>query len=126
MALVDDLRNDPSTIASIIDHTNVDPTATEADIRQLCQEVIEYRFCSAVVVPYHAKLAAKLLGDRANVVAVIGFPYGIQHTKAKQAEAELKGGLAGAGLQIPSPMIQPPAEPASDAAAESDDAEAKS
>lgn len=87
MSLVDTLKDDPEQVASLIDHTNVDPTATEAEIRDLCQEVREYGFCSAVVVPYHAELAAELLGDQANVVAVIGFPYGIQNAEAKQAEA---------------------------------------
>lgn len=88
MSLADELADDPERITSIIDHTNVDPTATEAEIRDLCQAVLEYDFCSAVVVPYHAQLAAELLGDRANVVAVIGFPYGIQNSNAKRAEVE--------------------------------------
>jgi len=87
MSLADTLKADPERVASIIDHTNVDPTATEAEIRELCQDVLEYGFCSAVVVPYHAKLAHELVGEHANVVAVIGFPYGIQNAAAKQAEA---------------------------------------
>lgn len=82
----DKLRADPERIASIIDHTNVEPDATEPDIRTLCEEVREYGFCSAVVVPYHAKLTAELVGDAANVVVVIGFPYGVQNARAKQAE----------------------------------------
>ena len=85
---IDDLRDDPERVASIIDHTNVEPDATEADIRNLCEEVREYGFCSAVVVPYHAELAADLISDVANVVVVIGFPYGVQNTRAKQNEVE--------------------------------------
>ncbi|MFW5917183.1 MAG: deoxyribose-phosphate aldolase [Halorubrum sp.] len=88
MSLEDTLRDDPGQVASIIDHTNVDPTATEAAIRTLCQEVLEYGFCSAVVVPYHAALASELLSGDANVVAVIGFPYGIQNSAAKRREVE--------------------------------------
>jgi deoxyribose-phosphate aldolase len=84
----DELRADPERIASIIDHTNVEPDATEADIRELCGEVREYGFCSAVVVPYHAELTAELLGDAANVVVVVGFPYGVQNARAKRAEVE--------------------------------------
>ena len=87
MSLPERLRERPTSVASIIDHTNVDPAATEAEIRQLCSEVLEYEMCSAVVVPYHAPLAAELVGDRANVAAVIGFPYGTQPTAAKCAEA---------------------------------------
>lgn len=84
----DKLRAEPERIASIIDHTNVEPNATEADIRELCGEVREYGFCSAVVVPYHAKLTAELVGDAANVVVVVGFPYGVQNAGAKRAEVE--------------------------------------
>ncbi|WP_280586037.1 deoxyribose-phosphate aldolase [Halorubrum sp. Boch-26] len=86
MSLERTLRDDPERIASIIDHTNVDPTATEAAIRTLCEEVLDYGFRSAVVVPYHAALASELLAGDANVVAVIGFPYGIQNSTAKRDE----------------------------------------
>jgi deoxyribose-phosphate aldolase len=88
MSLEDTLRDDPEEVVSIIDHTNVDPVATESEIRELCEEVLEYGFCSAAVVPYHAELADSILGDQANVVVVIGFPYGIQNSKAKQEEAK--------------------------------------
>ncbi|WP_254863006.1 deoxyribose-phosphate aldolase [Halovivax gelatinilyticus] len=88
MSLASDLRDEPNRIASIIEHTNVDPASTEAEIRTLCSEVKEYGFYSAVVVPYHAKLADELLGDEAKVVVVVGFPYGIQNAAAKRAEVE--------------------------------------
>ncbi|WP_148680553.1 deoxyribose-phosphate aldolase [Halovivax ruber] len=88
MALIEDLRDDPERITSLIEHTNVDPAATDAEIRELCAEVREYDFRSAVVVPYHARLADELLGDHANVVVVVGFPYGIQNPAAKRAEVE--------------------------------------
>lgn len=84
----DDLRADPERVATLIDHTNVEPDATEADVRTLCGEVREYGFCSAVVVPYHAELAARLVGDVANVVVVVGFPYGVQNSEAKRAEVD--------------------------------------
>ncbi len=87
MTFTDVLEDDPDAIASVIEHTNVDPTATEEEIRTLCREVLDYGFHAAVVVPYHAPLAADLLDGRANVVAVVGFPYGVQNTEAKLAEA---------------------------------------
>ena len=86
MTLEEKLIEDPEQITSIIEHTNVDPAATEAEIRDLCRAVREHDFRSAVVVPYHAELAHELLGETANVVAVVGFPYGIQNSNAKQAE----------------------------------------
>lgn len=88
MTLAAELRDDPERIASIIEHTNVDPAATDAEIRDLCEDVREYGFRSAVVVPYHARRADELLGGHANVVAVVGFPYGIQNAAAKRAEVE--------------------------------------
>lgn len=86
MGLAGTLRDTPETVSSIIDHTNVDPVATADEIRTLCDEVLEYGFCSACVVPYHAPLAADLLGNEANVAVVIGFPYGVQSSEAKRAE----------------------------------------
>lgn len=82
-----DLRASPERVASLLDHTNVEPDATEAEIRTLCAEVREYDFRSVVVVPYYAELAAELVGESADVVAVVGFPYGVQNTPAKRAEA---------------------------------------
>ena len=86
MSLVDTLTDTPEEVASLIEHTNVDPASTGAEVRALCAEVLEYGFHAAVVVPYHAELASELLGDRAKVVTVVGFPYGIQSTDAKRAE----------------------------------------
>jgi deoxyribose-phosphate aldolase len=82
------LRAEPERVAELIDHTNVEPDSTEAEIRELCEEVLEYGFNAACVVPYHAELAADLLGDEADVVVVVGFPYGVQHSRAKRAEVE--------------------------------------
>lgn len=88
MVSVSTLVDDPEAIASIIEHTNVEPDATREEIDQLCDEVIEYGFHAAVVVPYHAAYAAERIGNAANVVTVIGFPYGIQTAEAKIAELE--------------------------------------
>lgn len=82
------VRAEPGRVAELIDHTNVEPDSTAAEVRELCEAVLEYGFCSACVVPYHAPLAAEVLGDRANVVVVIGFPYGVQNPAAKRAEVD--------------------------------------
>jgi deoxyribose-phosphate aldolase len=82
------LRAEPGRVAELIDHTNVEADSTEAEVRELCEEVLEYGFCSACVVPYHAPLAAEIIGDEANVVVVVGFPYGVQNAAAKRAEVE--------------------------------------
>ena len=82
------LRAEPERVVELIDHTNVEPDSTEAEIRDLCEEVLEYGFNAACVVPYHAELAADILGDAADVVVVVGFPYGVQNSRAKRAEVE--------------------------------------
>jgi deoxyribose-phosphate aldolase len=84
----DELRADPERVVELIDHTNVEADSTAAEIRTLCEEVLEYGFNAACVVPYHAELAADLLGDAADVVVVVGFPYGVQNSRAKRAEVE--------------------------------------
>lgn len=86
MSLADRLRADPAAVTALIEHTNVDPASTRADVQTLCEEVREYDLRAAVVVPYHAARAADLVGDAANVVAVVGFPYGTQSTAAKRQE----------------------------------------
>lgn len=88
MSLAADLEANPDRVASLIEHTNVDPAASEGAIRDLCTEVREHDFRAAVVIPYHAPLAADLLADQAAVVTVIGFPYGTQNPEATVAEAE--------------------------------------
>jgi deoxyribose-phosphate aldolase len=82
------LRETPERVAELIDHTNAEPDSTAAEIRQLCDEVLAYDLNAACVVPYHAELAADVLGDEADVVVVVGFPYGVQNSRAKRAEVE--------------------------------------
>lgn len=88
MDLADRIRAMPGEIASIIEHTNVDPASTGDDVDALCEAVRVHGFRSAVVVPYHVERARDELGGVANVVTVVGFPYGIQPTSAKVAEVE--------------------------------------
>ncbi|MDZ7731558.1 MAG: deoxyribose-phosphate aldolase [Natrialbaceae archaeon] len=83
-----ELRANPEQVASLIEHTNVDPTATASAIQALCTDVREYGFRSAVVVPYHAEYASECLEGTASVTAVVGFPYGVQNSRAKQLEVE--------------------------------------
>ena len=82
------LRAEPERVAELIDHTNVDPVSTAAEVRELCEAVLAYDLNAACVVPYHAELAAEVLGDDADVVVVIGFPYGVGNPAAKRAEVE--------------------------------------
>ncbi len=74
---------------SYIDHTLLKPTATKADIKQLCKEAIEYQFFSVCVNGCNVKLAAKFTKKTdVSVCAVIGFPLGAMTTRSKVYEAK--------------------------------------
>ncbi len=76
-----------SNIAKIIDHTILKADAREADIRKLCEEAIEYKFCSCCVNGKFIKLVAELLkGSSVKVCTVVGFPLGAMSTEAKAFE----------------------------------------
>jgi deoxyribose-phosphate aldolase len=75
-------------IADFIDHTNLKPTATIADIQKLCEEAKTYGFYAVCVSGCHVPIAKKALKNGpVKVAAVIGFPLGAMSTKAKVFEA---------------------------------------
>lgn len=75
-------------LASFIDHTNLKPTATEADIRRICSEAVEYGFASVCVNPVHVALVARQLkGSTVKTCSVVGFPLGAHTSGIKAAEA---------------------------------------
>ncbi|MEK6934329.1 MAG: deoxyribose-phosphate aldolase [Nanoarchaeota archaeon] len=79
--MIKELKNNPLMIAKYIDHTEVSPNSIVKEIKELCAEVNKYSFYSVMVLPYYAKLARKLTKSKVGVV--IGFPFGVQSTKAK-------------------------------------------
>lgn len=76
-------------LALYIDHTNLKPTATSADIEKLCREALQHRFASVCINPSYVKRAAGILGH-ANlpVCTVVDFPLGANLTSTKAYEAE--------------------------------------
>ena len=75
-------------LARYIDHTNLKPEATRAQIETLCREALQYGFASVCVNSCYAALAAELLeGSDTAVCCVIGFPLGASTTAAKAFEA---------------------------------------
>ncbi len=76
-------------IAQLIDHTNVSPVATTADIEKLCQEAQEYSFYSVCLTPKRVALARKFLKKTSiKIVCVIGFPHGTPTRQAKVLETQ--------------------------------------
>ena len=76
-------------IAALIDHTILKPETTSAQIRQLCEEAMQYKFASVCVNPFFVPLAAELVrGSAVKVCSVAGFPLGATTTDAKVFEAQ--------------------------------------
>ncbi len=70
-----------------IDHTNLKPSATRADIEKLCAEAREHDFASVCVNPCNIALCKELLaGTDVKTCTVIGFPLGQNTTALKVAE----------------------------------------
>lgn len=78
----------PLDLAQYIDHTLLAPSATAADIDELCQEAAQYGFASVCVNPTWVRRAAgNLRGSGVPVCTVIGFPFGATTTEVKAMEA---------------------------------------
>jgi deoxyribose-phosphate aldolase len=83
-------RSLPPDLAQAIDHTLLKPDATEADVRRLCEEAVQYRFASVCVQPVWVPLCAGLLaGSAVETCTVIGFPLGANASKTKAFETRL-------------------------------------
>lgn len=71
-----------------IDYTLLKPDASEAEIRQLCQECIHQKYAAACVQPTWVKMARGILsGSPVKVCTVVGFPLGANTTETKSREA---------------------------------------
>jgi deoxyribose-phosphate aldolase len=76
-------------LAKIIDHTNLRPEATPAEIVRLCEEARECGFGSVMINPCYTALASsQLRGSAVKVGTVVGFPFGATLTSVKVCEAE--------------------------------------
>lgn len=74
-------------IAQYIDHTNLSPIATTADIRKLCEEAIALGFKAVCVPPYHVSNAFDFIGENKVLVSTVaGFPFGYSTLPPKVEE----------------------------------------
>jgi len=74
-------------VAAMIDHTLLKPDATRAEIQQLCEEALEFRFATVCLNPTWIALAASMLRGRGvGVCAVVGFPLGATTPDVKHYE----------------------------------------
>ncbi len=76
-----------SEILSKVDHTCLKPEATWAQIKQLCNEALQYKTASVCIQPCFVKQAVEHLKGEVKVCTVIGFPLGTNTTNVKVQEA---------------------------------------
>jgi len=76
---------DKRQLAKFLDFANHHQTATDEDIKQLCQKVKDYGFNSAFVNPYYVPLAKEALAGSALVGTVVSFPLGQESLEIKKA-----------------------------------------
>jgi len=78
-----------SEIATMIDHSLLQPVLTDAALEQGCRLAHKYSVASVCIKPYAVRSAAQLLaGSTVAVGTTIGFPHGGHTTAIKVAEAE--------------------------------------
>lgn len=78
----------PESMAALIDHTQLKPEATDADVQQVCEDAQHYGFASVCVNPSFVPLAVEELANTSiPVCTVAGFPLGATQTSTKACEA---------------------------------------
>ena len=76
-----------SQILKYVDHTNLNVSASWADIRKLIEEGIRYGCASVCIPPSFVQQAAEYAAGRIKICTVIGFPNGYNTTAVKCFEA---------------------------------------
>lgn len=84
-------------ISQTIDHTLLKATATEAEIKAICEEAIAHQFKTVCVPTCYVPVAADLLKEtEVGITTVVGFPLGNETpaTKAFQAKEAVMNGAS--------------------------------
>ena len=76
-------------LSNYIDHSLLKPSATPEEVKQCCNEAIQYNFPAVCIYPVAVKQAVDLLHNhRVKVCTVIGFPTGANSSAVKLYEAQ--------------------------------------
>lgn len=81
-----------------VDHTLLRQDATWGEIKQICDDAIQYQTASVCIPPSYVKQASEYVGGKMAVCTVIGFPNGYMTTKTK--EFETKDAIANGASEI--------------------------
>lgn len=71
-----------------VDHTLLLQTATWDEIKQICDDAIQYGTASVCIPPSYVKQAAEYVKGKMPICTVIGFPNGYMTTKTKEFETQ--------------------------------------
>ena len=76
-------------LSNYIDHSLLKPSATSEEVKQCCNEAIQYNFPAVCIYPIAVRQAADILHNhRIQVCTVIGFPTGANTSAVKLYEAQ--------------------------------------
>ena len=79
---------DVKEILKHVDHTLLTQQATWEEIKQICDDAMEYGTASVCIPPSYVKQAQEYVQDKMAVCTVIGFPNGYMTTKTKEFETK--------------------------------------
>lgn len=79
---------DQRDIMKKVDHTLLAQTATWDEIRQICDDGIQYETASVCIPPAFVKQAADYVQGKVKICTVIGFPNGYQTKAVKEYETK--------------------------------------
>ena len=71
-----------------VDHTLLLQTATWDEIKQICDDAIQYGTASVCIPPSYVKQAAEYVKGKMPICTVIGFPNGYMTTRTKEFETK--------------------------------------
>ena len=99
---------DISAILSHVDHTLLKPEATWDQIKNLCDEAMEYGCATVCIPPAWVKPAADYVQGYLKICTVIGFPNGYNTTAAKLFETKdaVENGASEIDLVINNGMVR--------------------
>ena len=75
-------------IFPLVDHTLLLQTATDDEIKTICDEAVKYGTASVCIPPSFVSFAKEYLGGKIDVCTVIGFPNGYNTTEVKVFETQ--------------------------------------
>lgn len=83
------LQKPSMKLNNYIEHTLLKPDTTTIDVKELCQEALEYEFSAVCIPPFYVKIAATILEEAPiRIVTTVGYPMGYHAIPVKVEEAK--------------------------------------